>query len=577
MKRLAIVMSLACALTMAGPARAGDFSTATGGTWNTNTEGSGYGQKDTWGAGIAPTGLVNPPPDPIEAGVYFPFSGDTATINAGHEIVMNGRAACCGWNGMGVDAFPADLEIRLNGGQIRWQTSGLGSTIINSPIMVMTDSRLASTVGADDGCDLRGNISDFAPGTTGKITVDSVDLDLALSGDNSAFTGGWDIGSNHLWFGAWRPVPPAGGDTIMGTGDIASNGGGLRYHFDAGTINNNLTLGDDGLFIEDGRNDLGQGWATLAGLISGTGALTVDGAYTDHLKVTNPANSYNGLVKSGIGSCVVTALGAQGAGTITVLAGTLKLDDPADATTWSLANGLGGSGTIQVEDGSAGRTLTTTGAVAPGASAGTLTVAGAMAFGAGSSLDIEIVGVWTDHDQNPQTPDILTDIAGDQLAVQHGLSGLANATLNFANIDVTLEETFDMSKTYTIVTSATDLPAAGERFGAVVHPGKWGGPVDYNADGSVTCRFTVMGDADLSGDVTLADLSALAFNWEKASGALWSEGDFTYDGAVTLADLSALAFHWEDTVAAGAPPVPEPCSLALLALGAAAVIRRRRS
>ena len=85
----------------------------------------------------------------------------------------------------------------------------------------------------------------------------------------------------------------------------------------------------------------------------------------------------------------------------------------------------------------------------------------------------------------------------------------------------------------------------------------------------------IPGDADVNGTVELADLSTLAFYWEQSSGMSWLTGDFDCNGTVELADLSALAFHWEETEA-GAPAVPEPLTLGLLALSGVAVLRRRR-
>ncbi len=86
---------------------------------------------------------------------------------------------------------------------------------------------------------------------------------------------------------------------------------------------------------------------------------------------------------------------------------------------------------------------------------------------------------------------------------------------------------------------------------------------------------TEYGDASLDGQVSLADLSALAGNWNQAGG--WSEGDFNGDGVITLADLSALAGEWGWTRGAGQAVVPEPASLAMAAMGMLVLAVRRRT
>lgn len=78
------------------------------------------------------------------------------------------------------------------------------------------------------------------------------------------------------------------------------------------------------------------------------------------------------------------------------------------------------------------------------------------------------------------------------------------------------------------------------------------------------------GDANCDGEVGGADYTIWADNYRQAGG--WLGGDFSGNGFIDGADYTIWAdnFGW-----IGGPAVPEPAMLSVLALGAAALIRRR--
>jgi hypothetical protein len=84
------------------------------------------------------------------------------------------------------------------------------------------------------------------------------------------------------------------------------------------------------------------------------------------------------------------------------------------------------------------------------------------------------------------------------------------------------------------------------------------------------------GDATGDRQVAFEDLAILSANWQAAGEMTWVDCDFSGDGVVGFADLSVLAANWGQQFDP-APPVPEPATMAVLALAATWAAGRRPS
>ncbi|MDB5325597.1 MAG: autotransporter-associated beta strand repeat family protein [Phycisphaerales bacterium] len=108
--------------------------------------------------------------------------------------------------------------------------------------------------------------------------------------------------------------------------------------------------------------------------------------------------------------------------------------------------------------------------------------------------------------------------------------------------------------------------------------------------GGITVRYTLLGDANLDGSVNFNDFLVLQNNFNQPG--IFVQGDFNYDGVVNFNDFLVLQNNFNQSVSGVAPgvskaeiaamtafasSVPEPTSLAVLGLGAAAMLRRRRA
>jgi len=134
-------------------------------------------------------------------------------------------------------------------------------------------------------------------------------------------------------------------------------------------------------------------------------------------------------------------------------------------------------------------------------------------------------------------------------------------------------------------TDPSDVGFSGD-FAAItsnITLGLQGGPAFTGAivsGGSKEYEVTFVGltAGDANGDhiVDGGDLALMGGNW-LASGITWAGGDFTGDSIVDGGDLALMGGDWNwNRPYAPESPLPEPATMALLALGAMAVIRRKR-
>ncbi len=388
---------------------------------------------------------------------------------------------------------------------------------------------------------------------------------------------------------------------------------GAGVVFDGGTVHFNgvVTNLPSDLVIGGGAVNLNANPAvffttvTAAGGLGGTADVTVSGLYTwtagtmsgtgttyanggmeisgdEHKPFHRPTVNAGTLTWSGAGELRATAATA----TFTNLAtGTFEMLSDANFRDWHSTNPVfnnegifrktGGTdttrievvfnsnGTVEVQSG----TLEFTGG---GTQAGPLTVS------AGATLAL-LTGMLT---VNPSTQ-ILGDLTFGTGAIleTHLIPDDGDDPLHVAGHAtlaglLTIEPIGAVAGTYTLMTY-------GSRTGTFTFAGlgAYGGDIVYD-DTAGEMRLTLLddvlnGDANMDFAVDDIDLSILLSNW--GIGNRWALGDFTDDGTVGDDDLAVLLGNWTGVaVAAQGNPVPEPSTLALLALGTLTAMRRKR-
>lgn len=265
------------------------------------------------------------------------WTDDAGELNAAYQ--SGGFAVFAG--------APGTVTVDNSLGQITasgMQFATTGYTIAGDPLqLVGAKATVRVGDGTDAGASFTATIASQISGTSELVKSDLGTL--VLSGDNS-YSGGTAITGGTLQVAA---------DSALGTaaGGLTFNGGTLHTTADM-TSDRSITLTGDGTVLTEAATTF-----KWNGLLSGTGALTKDGAGTLVFAADNGSYSGRSQVKGGT-FAVDGILG----GDVDVMPG----------------GRLEGNG--QVGD------VTNSGAVAPGRSIGTLTVAGDYA-GGGGVLEIE--------------------------------------------------------------------------------------------------------------------------------------------------------------------------------------------
>ena len=438
-------------------------------------------------------------------------------LNLNHNSVIGSTAAATIFNNTGslnkTGAGTAYVHSASNG----WSINNGNISLADGKLVF--DTSLASSGDISGSGSLEAALFDLSAGTvsanlTGAGSLAKNGPDTAVISGSNTYAGDTAISAGTLSVLSPSALPNTSNVSIASGATLSLSGNGTVATLSG---NGSATLSGCSLTLA------GDGDSTVGGVISGNGGLVKNGIGT--LRLSN-TSTYSGATSVNVGTL---ALDGAVAGNVTV-----------------------GSNAKIIGNGSVGSLLTVNGSISTlGGAAGQFR-AGSATFGGGSTFDVQMNGLATDK---LTLTDVLT------------LSGTSNLALTFLGDSA-------LGGDYSVITYASHAGSGGFAVTSNFAPYITGVTVGANAV-TVNVKPFIGGDADLSGSVNVLDLAKLASNY--GSSGTWSDADFDGNGIVNVLDLAALAGNYGTSVAAaGAAAVPEPATLALLAIGACRLLRRRK-
>jgi autotransporter-associated beta strand protein len=427
---------------------------------------------------------------------------------------------------------------------------------------------------------------------------------MTLSAASSAFSGGITVAQGLV------RVTTAG---ALGTGDVTLAGGSLGWRGSASTAYaNNVNVIANAAIGADASSGSGQtftlgglavtgdrsvtftstaggctvafsGQAGLSGLSTGGAGATFNTASANLMLSGGLAMAGGTLTKTGSGSMTVAGPQAYSApSALVVAAGSAALNSDAGPPAAPYRLSVTASGTSSLAFGStqhlASLTLADSAAASVGLNGSRVILANALAIGPAAKLDLGDNDLVLNYsgDSPLKTVEALIKAGGGTKTNArdfdwNGASGITTSAITGA--DKAQKSLGLRDNGYPLINRAPMTEVDG---------------VAVSAD-CVVVKYTWIGDMDLDGKVTVNDyLEFLQYYAAPppAENISWMTGDFNYDGLINVNDYLLLLGGYDaqtgplaadEQVMMSFALAPEPATLAMLALGAGLVLRRRRA
>jgi autotransporter-associated beta strand protein len=511
------------------------------------------------------------------------YSGGT-TINGGTLTVASANAlGAAGTTGLATGAKPGATTVNANGALDLGGQSIVEPITLNGGTLTNSSASAATVVGGVKGVGYTTTTAGIAAGST--ITFGSGSAAAApVFGITAASFGGFTGTYTAVSGGAPQPQLPL----VIITSSDGKGSGAMGY---AVLTGNNLTS----VVI----TNPGSGYDAAPVITFSGGHPTVAGSATgnaNNFAIVGMQMTNNGSGYTSAPTATLQNNGGPGAATLTSVIGSVNL-----ASTSSIGGSNGDISLPLPVTGAGGLTKIGTDTVTLGAAdsyAGTTTVnAGTLLVAASGALP------------------------GGPVSISNGTVQLGASTglANVSSLSISGSGTFDVNNNHVMInygagadpaSSILALLATGYNNGAwngaggitssaiASNPGYALGFADSSdpsnpaglAAGTAEIAFTLIGDADLNGVVNGIDFGILAANFNQTVTS-WDQGDFDYNGIVNGLDFTNLAANFNKAASSAADiaaldafaaangllaDVPEPASIAFLAIATGASLARRR-